>query len=228
VALLHTSAALSASHASGQTKKANQRRTAQRERDAAANKPHVVLGTRPGEEWKWEQCDLAKCLVGTDALAAEAVGSTVTVPGSGDGTPATVNLPPAYAYGVATEAQTLFGALPTLSAETRANAAADRTVMMPEQLEKMHADAHAKELRKAEVLARIVDLRNANASGIAYENRRRCVEMFSKPGKPDDTGCTEVQGMSACFSCLECNSRIVFSGYYDDADPQPLVPPDTA
>jgi small subunit ribosomal protein S15 len=44
------------------------------------------------------------------------------------------------------------------------------------------------------VLAKVVDLRNANAAGIAFENRRRVVETFSEPGKPNDSGRTEVQG----------------------------------
>ena len=43
-------------------------------------------------------------------------------------------------------------------------------------------------------LARVVDSRNANAAGVTFENRRRVVEAFSEPGKPNDTGRTEVQG----------------------------------
>ena len=35
------------------------------------------------------------------------------------------------------------------------------------------------------VLARVVDLRNASAAGIAFENRRRAVKAFSEPGKPN-------------------------------------------
>jgi len=43
------------------------------------------------------------------------------------------------------------------------------------------------------MFAKLVDLRNANAKGIAFENRRRCVDAFSAPGKPNDTGRPEVQ-----------------------------------
>ena len=51
---------------------------------------------------------------------------------------------------------------------------------------------------QANVLAKVVDLRNANAAGVAFENRRRVVEAFSEPGKPNDTGRTEVQGTLRC------------------------------
>ena len=53
---------------------------------------------------------------------------------------------------------------------------------------------------QANVLARLVDLRNANAAGIAFENRRRVIGAFSEPGRPNDTGRTEVQG--ALVVCL--------------------------
>ncbi|KAI9432061.1 hypothetical protein H4582DRAFT_1998882 [Lactarius indigo] len=46
---------------------------------------------------------------------------------------------------------------------------------------------------QANQVARLVDLRNANAAGVAFENRRRVIAAFSEPGKPDDTGRTEVQ-----------------------------------
>ncbi|KAF8336340.1 uncharacterized protein EI90DRAFT_3045378 [Cantharellus anzutake] len=43
-----------------------------------------------------------------------------------------------------------------------------------------------------EMLARITGLSNANARGIAFENRKRIVDAFSE-GKPNDTGRSEVQ-----------------------------------
>jgi len=46
---------------------------------------------------------------------------------------------------------------------------------------------------QANAMARMVDLRNANAAGVAFENRRRVVEAFSEPAKPNDTGRTDVQ-----------------------------------
>ena len=50
------------------------------------------------------------------------------------------------------------------------------------------------EQKKAAMFARMVDLRNANARGIAFENRRRIVAAFSEPENPTDTGRPEVQG----------------------------------
>lgn len=55
-------------------------------------------------------------------------------------------------------------------------------------------EAEAKAMISTIHLARIADLRNASAAGIAAENRRRCVEAFSPPNKPNDTGRSEVQG----------------------------------
>jgi small subunit ribosomal protein S15 len=45
---------------------------------------------------------------------------------------------------------------------------------------------------RANRLARLVDLRNANAKGIMHENRRRIVEAFGE--NREDTGKPEVQG----------------------------------
>ncbi|KAH0591350.1 hypothetical protein H2248_001428 [Termitomyces sp. 'cryptogamus'] len=50
-----------------------------------------------------------------------------------------------------------------------------------------------KEHGKANAFARVIDLRNANAAGIAYENRRRIIEAFSTPQNPFDPGRSEVQ-----------------------------------
>jgi len=49
------------------------------------------------------------------------------------------------------------------------------------------------ELHKANMFAKVLDLRNANAKGIAYVNRRRIIYAFSTPQNPFDTGRTEVQ-----------------------------------
>jgi len=45
----------------------------------------------------------------------------------------------------------------------------------------------------ANMFAKVLDLRNANAQGIAYVNRRRIIFAFSTPQNPYDTGRTEVQ-----------------------------------
>ena len=52
----------------------------------------------------------------------------------------------------------------------------------------------SREKTKAKQFAQLVDLRNANAKGIAFENRRRIIETFSPTGKATDSGYPEVQG----------------------------------
>jgi small subunit ribosomal protein S15 len=63
-----------------------------------------------------------------------------------------------------------------------------------EAISAYHETQLAAGVTQANVLAKMVDLRNANAAGIAFENRRRVIEAFSEPGKPNDSGRTEVQG----------------------------------
>jgi len=43
------------------------------------------------------------------------------------------------------------------------------------------------------MLARLISLRNANAKGIAFENRKRIIATFSEPSNPHDPGRPEVQ-----------------------------------
>jgi len=51
----------------------------------------------------------------------------------------------------------------------------------------------SREKQKATTFAKVVDLRNADADGIAYENKRRIIVAFSTPENPFDPGRTEVQ-----------------------------------
>jgi small subunit ribosomal protein S15 len=204
--LLHTSAPALA-HGKQKKSIAHARTAAHRQeryalaRARAAASAHVVLGTRPGEEHKWDASDLARCIV-TEAqvrAAAAPVRGYHVAPGSAD-------------------ERLLFASLPTLTAEMSvsepaeyvdakgeaeaAAAAEDGLGQAPTHRgNKMDADmaegllhAFALEGRKAEMLERLLDLRNANSAGIAYENRRRIVDEFSTADKPGDTGRTEVQG----------------------------------
>jgi small subunit ribosomal protein S15 len=59
-----------------------------------------------------------------------------------------------------------------------------------EAMSKYHERQLVAGVAQANVLANVVDLRNANATGIAFENRRRVIEAFSEPGNPNDTGRT--------------------------------------
>ena len=91
----------------------------------------------------------------------------------------------------------LFAHLPLLAAQMqtrREMRIGGTTTKAAAEMTAQHERAREIGRRQAEMVAKLVDLRNANAAGIAFENRRRVVEAFSEPGKPGDTGRTEVQG----------------------------------
>jgi small subunit ribosomal protein S15 len=126
-----------------------------------------------------------------------------------------VRVPPSLAFGIRVrEERMLFEHLPLLSADM--NTRREMT-MMPgggganghrksvEAMSAYHETQLAAGMTQANVLAKVIDLRNANAAGISFENRRRVIEAFSEPGKPNDSGWTGVQGacvgrVSAPFS----------------------------
>ncbi|EKM61661.1 uncharacterized protein PHACADRAFT_248398 [Phanerochaete carnosa HHB-10118-sp] len=166
----------------------------ERARKEALNRPHVVLGHRPGDEAKWRNCDLAKILVTEkDIEAAAPVPNTVP-----DGAEEVV-VPQFLNYGLKDkERQKLFETLPVLTAEARVMRDLEQShQLLPQEMitvaERAQKEGEAAQLYKAQLLARIVDLRNANARGIAYENRQRCIAEFSESGKLNDTGRPEVQ-----------------------------------
>ncbi|KAK7040205.1 hypothetical protein VNI00_010011 [Paramarasmius palmivorus] len=148
-----------------------------------ASKPSPILGTRSGEEWKWEQCDLAKVLVKEEELAGPPQTTATERPIG------VVHEPKHYGFGVTqTEAEELFGKLPVISSNVTIHESTSAASLL------MDAKAgEARELKKANLFAKVLDLRNANADGIAYENRRRIIEAFSTPENPFDPGRQEVQ-----------------------------------
>jgi len=75
-----------------------------------------------------------------------------------------------------------------------------------EQMQKLAEESWKKEKMKADAFAKMVDLHNANARGITYENRRRIVLQFSGPENSFDPGRAEVQGEKSFFLI----SRITF------------------
>ncbi|KAI9510751.1 mitochondrial ribosomal protein S15 [Russula earlei] len=201
----HTSAVVSASA------KSARKRQAQLRKAAAAARPHVVLGTVAGDDdAKWANCDLARALVRPEELEqrqqqqqeeeeedAPAQGVSSPSPSPSETGPGSLPL----AFGIRErERRMLFEHLPLLSADMstrremnamgRGSGTAGGNV---EEMAAHHEAETAAGVAQASVLAKLVDLRNANAAGIAFENRRRVVEAFSEPGKPDDTGRTEVQ-----------------------------------
>ncbi|KAF7338164.1 hypothetical protein MVEN_02041300 [Mycena venus] len=159
-------------------KKANLERREELKRQQQAARPSVILGTRPGEDHKWQESYLGRLLV-DEAVFAQPPEATVR-PEYG------VTAMPEYkAFGVAEEeAKRLFRDLPSLTetlVHLDANKGADKV------------EAADTERLKAANFARAIDLRNSDAGGISYENRRRIVVAFSSPENPFDPGRTEVQ-----------------------------------
>jgi small subunit ribosomal protein S15 len=191
-------------------------------RDRSARKrkarPHPVLGHRIGNESLWLNSDLCKALIDEEKLAQAPVESLHIV---GD----TVSIPKNLAFGIGEqERKVLFEHLPTLSAQhipkeeggkasasgaedgfgiswlpndsehswmVKQRIASGEHQISPEDLEA----AEARERYKLKAVTQALDLRNANAAGLAYENRRRCITAFSSPENPYDPGRPEVQGM---------------------------------
>ncbi|KAF8156924.1 hypothetical protein B0H34DRAFT_750859 [Crassisporium funariophilum] len=189
--LMHTSAVLY-SRASKQTglrnKKINLANSEERAKLASANRPSVVLGTRPNdEEDKWKNCDLAKILVDQEELAS----STELLPTKH--AIGTIELPKQFGFGVnEVEKRMLFEDLPLVSAEMAVGNRPNVAGILAQSSESVR-EAESRELAKAKLFAKTLDLRNANAAGIAYENRRRIILAFSSPENPFDTGRAEVQ-----------------------------------
>lgn len=163
-----------------------------------ASHAHVVLGTRPGEETTfWANSDLAKIVLTRADVDAVAAPGTRFDFGVGERV-ASVEFPPLLNYGVSgAQEQQLAAVLPVLSAQAAAAVPAGRNYF-PGVEQEQEQDL-AREVHKANMFGRAIDLRNANAGGIAYENRRRIIAAFSAPGNPNDTGRPEVQGMPSLY-----------------------------
>jgi small subunit ribosomal protein S15 len=162
-------------------KKINLLKTEQRLKIEAENRPSVVLGTRPKEEEeKWKSCHLAKVLVDENEL----VSSTELDPK--DFAIGKIDVPKQFGFGVDTaEQKLLLDSLPLLTADMAQRGDLDIAG---------YSDNKERQLQKANMFAKVLDLRNANAAGIAYENRRRIIYAFSTPENPFDPGRAEVQG----------------------------------
>ncbi|KAK7695227.1 hypothetical protein QCA50_002417 [Cerrena zonata] len=190
-ACLHTSAVRQAGsarrHKQVQAEKKIEAMRAEKLRQEQLNRPHVVLGNRPGDEAKWANCDLAKAIITEEQILA---APTPSLDPSGK-----IQLPETLNFGVGeAEKELLFETLPVLGTEMKTR----KTPAF--KLQEIAEGAEADELRKVNTLAIIADLRNANAGGIAYANRRRIIEEFSEPGKPNDTGRPEVQAALATYT----------------------------
>ena len=170
-------------------RKENLVKRAERERLAEAQRPHVVVGHRPGDGAKWTSCDLAKVVITEkDLEATEVVDHPI----------GSVIMSKHLNYGIGErEKEILFDTLPQLSAlhsVASTSSLGNRGNVSTTNLQQQHDEAVPIERFKTRMLARVVSLKNANAKGIAFENRRRIVAAFSEPSNPHDPGRPEVQG----------------------------------
>lgn len=216
----HTAAVLHASRRQGQsTKKRNIQRTHERQSKEAENQPSVILGTRAREEVDlWPKCDLAKCLVNpynlngpppassssSEPSSSTSMSSTTTETIEISELGTTIQIPKDTNYGIGeVEKKMLFEELPVLSAQapflastSHFNSVFDSQAspLSADVLAQRQAEAVKKETTKLSAFGMVINLQNANAKGIAYENRRRIILEFSAPENPFDPGRPEVQG----------------------------------
>ncbi|KAG6841730.1 hypothetical protein C0991_007616 [Blastosporella zonata] len=205
---LHTSAVLHAQKSRHDVargiKKLNVARKEERWLKNEATRPSIIIGTRPGEGEKWDRCLLSKILVDMKDL----VSSTELLPTQQS--VGTVYLPKQMNFGIGeAEKKLLFDALPVITSSGN-DFSAVREQAKQEGAEEQPTDTYVSvdgltakqkiwkanlelENQKANAFAKLVDLRNANADGIAYENRKRIIAAFSTPKNPHDPGRPEVQ-----------------------------------
>ncbi|KAI6012020.1 hypothetical protein EDC04DRAFT_2761967 [Pisolithus marmoratus] len=139
----------------------------ERRRTKDAARLYAVLGIPRGAQDKWPQCNLTKAVITQDQLHSDDAHEALGFPEGA------VHIPPTLNQGISGHSRKmLFEVFPVLSVERGYG---------------------AHEVAEANMFATLVNLRNANAKGIAYENRRRCIDLFSAPETPNDTGRPEVQ-----------------------------------
>ncbi|PFH48406.1 hypothetical protein AMATHDRAFT_76757 [Amanita thiersii Skay4041] len=183
------------------SKKSNTLIKQEKRRQAIETRPHVVLGSRPGDTNKWTQCDLAKAIIIEEDLRSPSSGFEPTSQPIG-----TVQTPKYLNFGVGEiEKEMLFRHLPMLSAQA---SVLGNKGAPPELLAENLAKGQESELFKANSFAKVIDLRNANAEGIAYENRRRIIHAFSTPENPYDTGRVEVQAALLTYKIRNLYSHL--------------------
>jgi len=112
-------------------------------------------------------------------------------------TPGEIEVPVKFGFGVdAAEQKVLLDYLPVVTTDIKQGRDSDNKQGDSEQGESP-LDRYKKnlgaQLDKTNIFAKFLDLRNANAKGISYVNRRRIIFAFSTPQNPFDTGRTEVQ-----------------------------------
>ncbi|KAG6872766.1 hypothetical protein C0995_006805 [Termitomyces sp. Mi166 len=190
-------------HAAREIRKRNIAKQEELRRMALEIKPDVILGTRKDDVEKWEKCLLKRILVDEQLVSSDQLVPTEQTVG-------TVYIPKQPNFGVGeAEKQLLFGTLPILTSTSGKDVTAQKkrtsgtegvnpipghvSVEKLDERQEVWRVNIEKEHKKANLFAKVIDLRNANAAGIAYENRKRIIEAFSTPQNPFDPGRSEVQ-----------------------------------
>ncbi|KZT44291.1 mitochondrial ribosomal protein S15 [Sistotremastrum suecicum HHB10207 ss-3] len=171
-------------------KEKNQAGRQRRALEIQQNKPHNVLGHPLSDDSKWQNCDLAKVLITPEKLESAPLLSPDISPDE------QLVLPRYQAFGIGEpEEKLLFERLPQVSVQNSLyqSVAQQGKAKSEKYLEADRPGVIFKEMHKAHMLARLTDLRNTNADGLAFENRRRIIAVFSEPGQPNDSGRPEVQ-----------------------------------
>ncbi|KAH8921282.1 hypothetical protein BT69DRAFT_1221701 [Atractiella rhizophila] len=174
-------------------KKQGQELRARKAKEAALIKPSPVLGHKKGEEWRWEQCLLNSILVDKDVLWGVKPGS-IPPPFPSEGQSSSQEVPgPLYLqFGLGSEdsRKLLFVDLPNVSATQHLlDDSLDRQVILDDF--KLQDKVAGLEKDKANLLAKVLDLRNADSRGVRTENCKRISLHFGRV--PNDTGSPEVQ-----------------------------------
>jgi small subunit ribosomal protein S15 len=227
---LHTSVVVRAPKRSSKSSKRAQGDSTRATRRHESHRAHVVLGTRPGEERKWRECDLYRTLIHLEDLAPESAPSEPDPESVIAHTYGTLTLPKHLGFGIGErERRMLFEDLPVLSAQVRESADLfrfGRRALYMDKLASRYEEREKFERHKAGMLATLMDLRNANAGGINFANRKRIVLAFSGTENAFDTGRPEVQGsLRTLLSFVPLAQRMeCFSRYLDHADTKPLRP----
>lgn len=152
------------------------------------SKPDPILGystSIPNGYLAWHNCELKQLILQPDDVWS----GKLDIKTGDDDSPSLLN------FGLTEKhKELLFEALPQVSSQ---RAVLDITNFEAAQQQKQDDVAQAEEIKKR-ALARILDLRNANAKGIEKVNKLRIMKAFSPPAEPGksqklDPGCSEVQ-----------------------------------
>lgn len=183
-----------------------------------SSRPDPVLGYQrtPEGEARWEQSELAQLILEKEevwGVKEDRRGNLVpverkprtTILEDADSAEDAARLggPEHLNFGLTREdRELLFSHLPTVNAEDRILDSPHTSSIHAPQLSAMDEEFRElehEEKQSAEMLSRILDLRNASGKGIQVENIRRIIQHFGKREGADaakgvDTGSPEVQG----------------------------------